>query len=570
VSDERDARRYLDALYGPALEIETGLIAVSTLVGKRMFTHTYASTVDALGAVFGVVNTFVRAPTLVRAPAPGRRGTVDLSSVLVALVGDLDVEPELAETIAHTVLPPSMLVASGRHAHSYWLMEPVRLTGMGELEQAKDLARGWHERLKREAAALGVALDACFTLDHLYRPVGSLHVKNGGQPRHVELAQISDLRYTVAQLTAEIDVDTVNGLRSRSSHGSRLAGDAPTVDALLEAFPKLRRIVQHKTRPPGDGTGHAWDFLLACEAWRSGCTRSDVVALVGHNRRVNADPAHKGDRADYVDRTIENAKLAVEARQTTGGGAAGDVDAAAAISARWGIQTPNPIVRGWSLGNVETGSAIMYLERASGAVLRIPRLSDLYQAAAHNRIISGLTRSRFKPLNPNEAVEITQLVVALCGGETADPHAEAEQWVSDFITALGVITCATLEGDLPSWDSLKVRAAAQAELAAGRDPRTVAMRDDRGQLWLPASPLKAHADARMDWDMFTTRLAEIAWRRIDVDRRPRRVKRTPGSGRIHTVFYVGHYDDDADAPGESEINPNACAGIDYAALRRER
>jgi hypothetical protein len=236
------------------------------------------------------------------------------------------------------------------------------------------------------------------------------------------------------------------------------------------------------------------------------------------------------------------------------------------ISQRWNLT--DPIVSGWTRGGIADGSAIVFLRCASGKVLRLQWLGDLFEARTHTRIVSLATRTRFVPLTNAQAVEIAQLIIELCGGQDVAPTEEAHQWVTDFLTtaASNIVTADLDTAGLPDWPSLKRRADLQAALTAERDTaaRTAILHDSTGDFWVPASALRAHADARMAWNRFTTRLAEIGWRRIDIDRREPGVAR-PAARHIHTVFYTG-----PDITSTTRDEREALRGINYAALRTTR
>ena len=105
---------------------------------------------------------------------------------------------------AGTVLPPTMLVASGGGVHPYYVLEhPFVLGTVEDRERAARLVQGFQARLRREAQErFGAGLDSTHDLARVLRPPGSVNGK-GEKPRPVELLACNGPRYTIEQLEAE-------------------------------------------------------------------------------------------------------------------------------------------------------------------------------------------------------------------------------------------------------------------------------------------------------------------------------------------------------------------------------
>lgn len=539
MSAERDALAFFELLYGPE---PPGRIVICTPTPDGKWpTHTCVSPVAAVPYVVGVVDAFHRVTLVERKPKSGRGKEAD-TSALTAVWLDVDVNGspdgkggvvtgaapsrEAALDLLHSVLQPSFVVASGHGAHGYWrLDEPLRLRNDDDRQAAKRLVRGWHERIKRNASDLGMPkFDSVFDLARVLRPVGSLNGK-GGDPVPVELLDDGGPVYALADIEAEaIEVS------DEPTGGGDDQGSRRSAEELTESFPQLGRIARREGKAPRDPSPSGWDHWLACEGVRCGLSDHESKVLLRHGRP--GDP--KLDRDDYVRRTIAKARASTKAEAS---------DPARRISNRWNI-AQDPIVGGSSLGDISSGSAIIYLDRRSGKRLRLPNLGDLFEPRKHTRVVSTVTRSQFTPLTTAEAVDIAQSIIKLCGGEDADPREEARQWVIEFIAEAGVVIDANdATGERKgAWDLLDEYQRAERHLPhTGSAARRSAVIKGK-EWWLPAGAIKEASGSRMSWGQFTSSLAEIGWRHEEIDLREpaSRVERASGqAGRIHRNFYVG-------------------------------
>jgi hypothetical protein len=297
-------------------------------------------------------------------------------------------------------------------------------------------------------------------------------------------------------------------------------GPARELTALLK-LGKIRRTVKRDGTPPGDGSASAWDFFLACEARRCGCSLAEFALLL---KQARGDDAKSG-RADYVEGTWRGAGEEVDTE--------GEKDPARRLTHRYGLRD-DPIVSG------EMRDPIVYLTQRSGRVLRLPNIDALFEPNNHSRIVSRIAKTQFARLTGPEAVEFAQLIIALCPSDDVDPLDETRHWPIDFTAEAGKI----IESRGSPWDTLAECERLEQTLQSRRSAaaRSVVIRDRNGELWLPAGALREHSGARLTWPEFTARLQEIGWRHKDVDVRApgTRAERDEGkTGRIHRNFYVG-------------------------------
>jgi hypothetical protein len=575
LDDPREqALTFLTLLHGAEPQ---GLIAI-TVAPRWGSPHRVYTPQDALPYVVGKPDVYTRIGLLER--LDHGRGTANATVQIPGAWVEIDVtggpsnngqqvaggarDYRHAEQVAHLVLPPTLVVASGYGLHAYWLLEDHwRLTSDQDRQDAKQLVAGWQQRIRHEAQDLGIQhVDATHDLARIFRVPGSLNAKNPSSLVPVRLVHVNiGALYTRDQLDAEtIPVDQVE----LADAGADAGGATPrSAEVLLEEHPSIAKIARHEGKAPGKGSLSEWDHWLSCEAVREGLNDVEIAALIAHTR-----PDSKGRDPAYQNRTVTKARKVVG----TTSAATESRDPATEISARWN-HLHDPIESGETIGNIVTGDAIAYLRCRSGLRLRIPRLGDLFNAARHNQTISGLTRRIFRPLSPADAHRIAQLVIQLCGGHDAAATDEAEQWVSDFLAAtIDNVVNATLDTrrDWPDYTSVKRRADVQSALATerSRPTQTAIMRDTTGRYWLPAQALREHSETRLSWDMFNVRLAEIGWRRQVVEWWEPGVARSVAR-HFNNVYFAG-YDDHDHGPTDADADTDADtiqATIDFDALR---
>jgi hypothetical protein len=274
----------------------------------------------------GTIDAYARLTPITRRPPRGGRGDAKLSAALLGVTADLDVNGspdgkggfvvkafanlEAAEEIAHALLEPTLTVASGYGLQPHWLLEePLLITGEDDLLAANEFADGWRQALEAIAKAAGVTkFDAVYDLARVMRVPGSLNGK-GEEPVPVRLLDDGGPRYEVAQLRA---LHSPNGGRRRTPAPKAASDDR--VASLLDQFDTLAKIVRHRGSRPKDASPSGWDHMLACRALELGVeTDADLAALLRHHRSRLKDAAEraKGDRADYIERTIAKARETV-------------------------------------------------------------------------------------------------------------------------------------------------------------------------------------------------------------------------------------------------------------------
>ena len=311
-SGRRDAELFTATLF--AGQPAGSLLVVSTAPNWAE-PHFVTSPGGVVDYAVGTVDAFVRPTPIARRPPRGKRAGDELTAAVLGVAVDLDVDgspdgkggtvtgacPDLgaAQDLAHALLEPTLTVGSGLGLQPYWLLaEPILVSSDGDLAAAAEFTRGWWTAMQAAASAAGVRkFDAVADLSRVMRIPGSLNGK-GDRPVAVRLIDDGGPRHDPKQLVAHV---RRNGARGPDASAPTTSPDR--VAAILDRHDDLARIVAHRTKKPGDGSLSAWDFQLGCRAAEHDLLDPDLAALIRHYRALHKDA--KGERADYVERTIE-------------------------------------------------------------------------------------------------------------------------------------------------------------------------------------------------------------------------------------------------------------------------
>ncbi len=348
---------FLRTLWG---DRPAGLIQLWQLDGRR---STYLRSPE-LGdrCAAGVTDCFTGVGLAGRDLGPGRRAAAREVVAIAGLWLDVDVDdgtdgpggkrggaPHVgaAAALASAVLTPTLLIRSGHGLHAWWLFEqPWQLTAPAQQAAAALASLRWQQRHRALAAVGGFGLDATHDLARLLRPPGTFNGKGGGAapvrligrgPRH-------DRDRLVARALAWEEPAEARGAQQLPLAGSSAAGSSaarPSVvgssaaDAsaaaplrpaavpaplrarlreLLAADARFAATWRHQRR---DGAGWSlseYDLSLAVQLAAAGFDDAAIAdAIRLHRRRWRADD-RKGERVDYLRRTIDKARGSRHAR----------------------------------------------------------------------------------------------------------------------------------------------------------------------------------------------------------------------------------------------------------------
>ena len=325
---ERDARLFLEELYGPEPD---GLIAI-TVAPAWNKPRCCKAPAGAIYYAVGRRDVYFRLGLVARQPhgrgveadtiaIPGVWVEIDLNGSpdgRGSVITDAAPTIEAAMELACSVLEPTVTVRSGYGLHAYHLFAELwRLRTDQDRARAKALVQGWQARLRREAKERGIErLDSTHDLARVFRVPGSFNGK-AGQPAPVQLLQTAGPRYTLEQIAAEV-------VEIEDEPVVDTSGAVPDVAGILERHDDLAKIVAREGTEPGDGSASEWDFMLCRRAAEHGYDDRILAALIRHARRTHGET--KGERNDYVRRTVAAAREKVGLLEDQDPARAGDRD----------------------------------------------------------------------------------------------------------------------------------------------------------------------------------------------------------------------------------------------------
>lgn len=317
-----DAARFLHALWG---DKPPGLIQIWRLGDRRSF---YAKAVPG-AAYYADGNVDVYTGVALAAKDHGRyhRAKAAQAVAIAGLWLDIDVcggpdrkagvAPTLdaAVEIAHHIAEPTLVVGSGYGAHAWYLFdEPWRFATVDEQAQAALASAGWYALHRAAARAAGWSIDHTHDLARLLRPPGTL---NGKGPDPVPVTTIADggPRHDRGRLLeqaadgggdAQLALDTTDPTLPVVDVGPARALAVEVLDALIENSPEFRRTWTHARKEPWSMS--EYDLALCSIAAQAGLADQQLADLIALHRRTY-DPADtKGQRLDYVRRTVAKAR----------------------------------------------------------------------------------------------------------------------------------------------------------------------------------------------------------------------------------------------------------------------
>ncbi len=313
------------------LPVPTGTALALAQITPRGCASRYPTNLHGIRGVKadGAANWYI-APALAAAehlPARTSRVTSSTAAGLLALHLDLDVDgtpdgkggvrtghaPTLDDALelAHLALAPTAIVYTGGGIQPWWIFDVPWIFDGDRLEAAA-LSVAWQNYHRREVRW---HIDSTHDLARLLRLPGSLNVKDPDNPRPVTFTSDgSRIPVDVAlELVADLYPAALEAV-SRTSTTSTTNGELPMID--LEAVLADQEFGRIWRRPIGEGeraypSESERDYALACSALRGGWDDEPAMALVAASR-IAHDAPEKGDRPDYLARTIANAHAAVE------------------------------------------------------------------------------------------------------------------------------------------------------------------------------------------------------------------------------------------------------------------
>lgn len=305
---------FLTALWGPK---PPGFILTWQLSSKA--SSYLLSPAGASGIPVSSTDVYTGVATSGKKLDKNRRTTNQLAKSIAGVWADIDVNggPDqktgAAETkadaieLASSILEPTIIVDSGYGIQAWWLFDggPWEFKSTDDQQHAAKLTAQW-QKLHRDRADFG--LDYTHDLARVMRLPGTMNGKGGERvpvfvlqddgPRH----ERDDL-FQIAAQAGPVDPGYATfGTQPRSVNIELRAGHAPEgLAALLKRSPAFTRAWEHQSDLPSMSER---DLAVTSIAALAGWTDQQLADLIAYHRQVN-DPADpKGQRQDYVVRTI--------------------------------------------------------------------------------------------------------------------------------------------------------------------------------------------------------------------------------------------------------------------------
>ncbi len=313
---------FLTALYGPTLPEGTRI----ALWEKPTKASLYLAS-PAEGTRFdGKPDVYVQAALVPAGLGANQRAKAQEAMALPGVWLDIDVnggpedkknaapDLEAAKRLALSELEPTILVNSGYGLQAWWLFEePWVFADAEERNQAMRVTHGWHVRHNTTARRYGYRIDSTFDLARLMRLPGTVNAKGEVHvpvieldydgPRH-RLESIAELALAVAPLAVD-----------RPKLTATASFPMLKFDTLRETHELFKRTWEHqrKDRASEGWTMSEYDLSLASFAIHAKWTDEEVGALIREHRDKwgEGEEATKGQRTDYLERTIMKARTAM-------------------------------------------------------------------------------------------------------------------------------------------------------------------------------------------------------------------------------------------------------------------
>lgn len=235
--------------------------------------------------------------------------------------GQTDKAPDLeaAMELARCLIEPTLLVASGYGLQAWWLFEePWIFTNEAEREQANRLALGFQSALKAQAKDAGFSIDSTADLARLMRLPGTLNHK-ATKPAVVSLVDHEgsthdvEALHRIAHAFMETQGDTLSLVTGASVQIS-VNGASPKppwerLQELCDVDPDFDARWNHRaSNKTKSWSGSEYDLSIASTLVNAGFDDQEIAECLRQHRKRFYPNTDKGDRVDYLKRTIGKAR----------------------------------------------------------------------------------------------------------------------------------------------------------------------------------------------------------------------------------------------------------------------
>jgi len=212
-------------------------------------------------------------------------------------------------------IKPSIILDTGGGLHAWWLLhEMVLIPGLPERQDAAVMLKGWGDTLTRHwAASGGWTLDNVSDLARVMRVPGTINHKYG---RPVEVLEHSGERFSREQIDAAMWTANLGKPEPAPAAGfGDVAVQAPRADVdaddavrLAESDRAFAKIWQRRRPDLADQSASSYDMAIASDGVRRGWSDQQIANTIVAWRRLRGEDVAKGQRLDYLQRTLWRAR----------------------------------------------------------------------------------------------------------------------------------------------------------------------------------------------------------------------------------------------------------------------
>lgn len=302
-----------------------GLVQLWTLEGRRSRYIQAPQAADAI-AKTNPADLYTGVAVAHRDHGRHHRATNDQALGIAGVWLDVDVDggpegktgaaPSMADALALTgaILPPTLIVNSGYGLHAWWLFEePWKFAGFDEQRAAAIAAAQW-QKLHRDQVDYSV--DSTHDLARLLRLPGTVNAK-GGQQAPVEVIAKGGPRHSRGELLGRCA--TAGPITLATTELADVAVgrdvDAQLIERLMRN-PDFEATFAHDRPDKAGWTWSEYDLALCSIAARMGASDQELADVIAYHGAHYSNA--KGQRADYVQRTVAKARAGQSTQREEG------------------------------------------------------------------------------------------------------------------------------------------------------------------------------------------------------------------------------------------------------------
>jgi hypothetical protein len=230
-------------------------------------------------------------------------------------------------------LPPTLIIESGHGIYALWLFhEPWEFDTDVERDEAAWMLKGWQQAVRARARIKGWDVDATHDLTRVLRIPGTVNFKERDDAKPVKVTIVDyGRRYSHEELELYlVDDNPALGSDVTPADLSKdfVPADVPGLKfvALMDNEERFKASWEHKRDDFQDQSMSSYDLSLSSLAADNGWTDEELASLIAAHRKKYGDEK-KGQRVDYLARTIGVARRRADLDQRATAAGAGDTTA---------------------------------------------------------------------------------------------------------------------------------------------------------------------------------------------------------------------------------------------------